>query len=386
MSTPTLLVDVHNKPTDLFRTVKQRIEACRAKCKCQKENSDPDAMPYQKLERVGARGRELPSYKRREIATTGGDEYGYMFCYEDFWFGDDNFGAGCGCENYPGNPPERQANQKYPHDGNNDCGAVWDDQITGYTFKDKDGLTGDEKFVGYADQSKMRNGVNHVHYYCDEPISNGAAGFGTYESSKSGPGRQKGFGPGADHRLPDKYVRGSGSTIGFYTREDSVDAEIQDTMVWHNYIATRKQRAAWYSTFGSRQMTGAYIGHKDLEPSPTALDQGFVEWCGSYYLYSAEEYIGRIVSNISSGGSYGPPQFYVFTFSGRDKDGGYSPTQKRVFTIGDKLRLGFTVQDFLLSFTTPNFFFHSTTAYDILRMKGLPVGKQDFLGRLRLKN
>lgn len=57
-----------------------------------------------------------------------------------------------------------------------------------------------------------------------------------------------------------------------------------------------------------------------------------------------------------------------------------------VFTIGDKLRLDFTVQDFLLSFTTPNFFFHSATAYDILRMKGLPVGKQDFLGRLRLKN
>jgi hypothetical protein len=28
----------------------------------------------------------------------------------------------------------------------------------------------------------------------------------------------------------------------------------------------------------------------------------------------------------------------------------------------------------------PNFFFHLTTAYDILRHKGVPVGKRDYLG------
>jgi hypothetical protein len=30
-------------------------------------------------------------------------------------------------------------------------------------------------------------------------------------------------------------------------------------------------------------------------------------------------------------------------------------------------------------------FFHAATAYDILRMKGMPIGKRDFMGRLRMK-
>lgn len=40
----------------------------------------------------------------------------------------------------------------------------------------------------------------------------------------------------------------------------------------------------------------------------------------------------------------------------------------------------FSGQDFLLGFTLPNFFFHYTTAYDILRSIGLEVGKRDFMG------
>ena len=45
----------------------------------------------------------------------------------------------------------------------------------------------------------------------------------------------------------------------------------------------------------------------------------------------------------------------------------------------------FTAEGFVLSFSLPNFYFHATTAYDILRMKGVPVGKHDFMGALRLK-
>ena len=39
---------------------------------------------------------------------------------------------------------------------------------------------------------------------------------------------------------------------------------------------------------------------------------------------------------------------------------------------------------FLLSFSLPNFHFHATTAYDILRMKGVQVGKRDYLGKMRV--
>ncbi len=40
----------------------------------------------------------------------------------------------------------------------------------------------------------------------------------------------------------------------------------------------------------------------------------------------------------------------------------------------------FTGQPFLLHFVIPNFFFHVTTAYAILRANGVEIGKRDFLG------
>lgn len=48
-------------------------------------------------------------------------------------------------------------------------------------------------------------------------------------------------------------------------------------------------------------------------------------------------------------------------------------------------KMPFTAEGFLLSFSLPNLHFHATTAYDILRMKGVPLGKRDYLGQLRLK-
>jgi uncharacterized protein len=67
------------------------------------------------------------------------------------------------------------------------------------------------------------------------------------------------------------------------------------------------------------------------------------------------------------------PEF-VNAFVGRDV----------VFKFGDRT-LPFTAEGFLMSFSLPNFFFHATTAYGILRHKGVPLGKRDFMGRLKLK-
>ena len=41
----------------------------------------------------------------------------------------------------------------------------------------------------------------------------------------------------------------------------------------------------------------------------------------------------------------------------------------------------FTGVQYLQGFAIPNFFFHVTTAYAILRHKGVQIGKMDFLGR-----
>ncbi|NQD92517.1 DUF1993 domain-containing protein [Pseudomonas sp. CrR25] len=45
------------------------------------------------------------------------------------------------------------------------------------------------------------------------------------------------------------------------------------------------------------------------------------------------------------------------------------------------VELKFSGQEYLLNFVLPNFYFHLTTAYAILRHNGLEIGKMDFLGR-----
>jgi uncharacterized protein len=42
----------------------------------------------------------------------------------------------------------------------------------------------------------------------------------------------------------------------------------------------------------------------------------------------------------------------------------------------------FTGRDYVLHFAIPNFFFHVTTAYDLLRKEGVPIGKTDYLGAI----
>ena len=55
-----------------------------------------------------------------------------------------------------------------------------------------------------------------------------------------------------------------------------------------------------------------------------------------------------------------------------------------VFELG-AMKLPFTAEGYLLSFSLPNFYFHASTAYDILRANGVPLGKRYFLGALKLK-
>lgn len=47
---------------------------------------------------------------------------------------------------------------------------------------------------------------------------------------------------------------------------------------------------------------------------------------------------------------------------------------------GGQVQMDFTGRQFLLHFAMPNFYFHATTAYDILRHKGLALAKADFIG------
>jgi len=50
------------------------------------------------------------------------------------------------------------------------------------------------------------------------------------------------------------------------------------------------------------------------------------------------------------------------------------------FTAPNGNVLNFTGQSLLLGRCLPNFYFHATTAYDIIRQCGVEVGKRDFMG------
>jgi hypothetical protein len=68
---------------------------------------------------------------------------------------------------------------------------------------------------------------------------------------------------------------------------------------------------------------------------------------------------------------------FVQGFKPGDIDG--SDERDITITAGSR-ELRFKGQQYLVHFVLPNFYFHVTTAYDILRHCGLPIGKRDFIG------
>ena len=58
-----------------------------------------------------------------------------------------------------------------------------------------------------------------------------------------------------------------------------------------------------------------------------------------------------------------------------------SEAREIAFSIGGH-DLKFVGMPYLLGFALPNFYFHMTTAYDILRHNGVEIGKRDFIGQV----
>ncbi len=73
---------------------------------------------------------------------------------------------------------------------------------------------------------------------------------------------------------------------------------------------------------------------------------------------------------------------YLETF----KEADFNEADKRLVSLSylpDKVLLG---SDYLVELALPNFYFHVTTAYDILRHNGVDVGKMDFIGSLTMRD
>ncbi len=54
-----------------------------------------------------------------------------------------------------------------------------------------------------------------------------------------------------------------------------------------------------------------------------------------------------------------------------------------IFKVGES-EIPFVAREFIQSFSLPNFYFHATTTYVVLREHGVPLGKMDYLGQLRV--
>ena len=70
---------------------------------------------------------------------------------------------------------------------------------------------------------------------------------------------------------------------------------------------------------------------------------------------------------------------YLGTFKAEQFDG--AENKKVTLKAGDT-SIEFEGLAYLMNFAMPNFYFHVTTAYNILRYNGVDIGKRDFLGRL----
>lgn len=56
------------------------------------------------------------------------------------------------------------------------------------------------------------------------------------------------------------------------------------------------------------------------------------------------------------------------------------PAEERFdFTLPNDMRFAVTSEDYIRDWTMPNFYFHVTMAYALLRHRGLDIGKLDFL-------
>lgn len=84
---------------------------------------------------------------------------------------------------------------------------------------------------------------------------------------------------------------------------------------------------------------------------------------------SFPELAARIAKTVAYLESFKPAQF--------------EGAEERAVTVPMRDRtLNYDGLTYLLGFALPNFYFHVTTAYDILRHCGVKIGKRDFIGKL----
>ena len=118
----------------------------------------------------------------------------------------------------------------------------------------------------------------------------------------------------------------------------------------------------------------------------------------SFQLISCWHHSLNAIKGIKAGEFAPPPKMSDMTYSkcqalvAEAIEGLQDETPEEINALADKpliFRMGgneipFTAANFIISFSLPNFYFHATTTYDMLRMHGVPLGKMDYLGAIRV--
>lgn len=73
---------------------------------------------------------------------------------------------------------------------------------------------------------------------------------------------------------------------------------------------------------------------------------------------------------------------YLRGFSDADLEG----AESRIVPLGFAPGKGLTGADYLTQMALPNFYFHVSMAYAILRHNGVPLGKMDYIGSLDMRD
>ena len=107
----------------------------------------------------------------------------------------------------------------------------------------------------------------------------------------------------------------------------------------------------------------------DSDPEKLCFYDGL--WAG------AAEQLGQEYARCAGPAAFGcVPRELLASFSPGDIDG----SENRIIELKlGQRELSLPGLQYLLDVAMPNFYFHMTTAYDILRHNGVPLGKRDFL-------
>jgi uncharacterized protein len=158
--------------------------------------------------------------------------------------------------------------------------------------------------------------------------------------------------------------------------------------VFRQYLAALAgilAKAETHCASGALAETGV-IGfrlHADMQPFPFQIRQAIVHSAGAVGVLRGQPYPRPAVPQTLEACRAAVDAAVAYMDAATPADLSLDPAAD--VGLNEPPGATMTASDFLLRLSYGHFFFHLTTAYDILRHLGLPIGKDDFIGAAPVK-